>query len=74
MREVMYEWIWRRRTQLRVSVEHSFLAVKNLFEYRKVDYLSIAENQTHAKVLATVRNLFIATRRLIMQRVSASAA
>jgi IS5 family transposase len=73
-RKALYEWFERRKAQVRAIVEHPFHIIKNLFGYRKVSYRGIAKNEARAKAHAALANLCIARRRLMAQRVSASAA
>jgi transposase, IS5 family len=73
-RKALFEWFERRKAQVRAIVEHPFHVIKNLFGYRKVSYRGIAKNEARAKAHAALANLYIARRRLMAQRVSASAA
>jgi transposase, IS5 family len=72
--KAMHAWFERRKAQVRAIVEHPFLVIKNLFGYRKVSYREITKNEVRAKAHAALVNLHIARRRLIPQRLSASAA
>ena len=57
-----FDWdryIEYQKSRIRSKVEYVFLVVKRLFHYRKVPYLGITKNKSHAYTLCACANLFM---------------
>lgn len=54
----------RRKSQVRVKVEHVIGVIKNIFGFTKVRYRGFAKNQHRLEITCALANLFLMRRRL----------